>query len=219
MKTAIGIFSLMMVLLLTGCAKPVARDYSAFKQSQVKSILVLPPVNHTPDVNASHGLQSQVTYPLAEAGYYVMPVAVVEETFRQNGLTAPEDIRGVSAEKLRQIFGADAVLYLDITEYGSSYMVITSETRVTASAKLVDLRTGKELWSASATASSNEQSNNSGGNVIGILVAAVAEQIINAAMDKSHDVAGITSKRLLAAGTPNGLLYGPRSPLYAKNGL
>lgn len=39
------------------------------------------------------------TLPLAEAGYYVLPVAMVEETFQQNGLTNANDIRAVSLPK------------------------------------------------------------------------------------------------------------------------
>ena len=37
------------------------------------------------------------------------------------------------------------------------------------------------------------------------------------ATDAAHPMAGVATNRLLAAGTPNGLLYGPRSPLYGKN--
>ena len=68
--------------LLGGCAAPKTIDYAAFKQSRPKSILVLPPINESPEVQASYSLVSQVTYPLAEAGYYVLPIALVDETFR-----------------------------------------------------------------------------------------------------------------------------------------
>ncbi|CQH43678.1 DUF799 domain-containing protein [Yersinia pseudotuberculosis] len=217
MKSILAVCAVMMVLLLTGCATPVVTDYTDFKQSKPKSILVLLPQNQSPEVDASHGVLSQVTYPLAEAGYYVLSVAVVEETFKQNGMTNAGDISAASPTKLRQIFGADAVLYITIVQYGTSYQVITSDTRVTANAKLVDLKTGKLLWSGSATASSNEGNNSSSG-VIGILVQAAVSQIANTITDKSHDIAGITSARMLSAGTPNGLLYGPRSPQYGKDG-
>jgi len=164
MKSLFAICSLMMALLLTGCAKePVKTDYSAFKQSKPKSILVLLPQNQSPEVNASHGLLASVTYPLAESGYYVLPVAVVEETFKQNGVTNAADINAVSMTKLHQIFGADAVMYITITQYGTSYQVINSDTRVTANAKLVDLRNGALLWSGSATASNTENQNNNQG--------------------------------------------------------
>lgn len=217
MKSIFAICAVMMALLLTGCAKPVQQqDYSAFKQSKPKSILVLLPQNQSPEVAASHGMLSQVTYPLAEAGYYVLPVAVVEETFKQNGMTNAGDIHAASPAKLHKIFGADAVLYITVVQYGTSYQIITSDTRVTANAKLVDLRTGKLLWSGSATASSNEGDNSSGG-VISMLVQAAVTQISNTLTDRSHDIAAVTSTRMLTAGTPNGILYGPRSPNYGKD--
>ncbi|TAJ00118.1 DUF799 domain-containing protein [Pectobacterium versatile] len=216
MNRFLGLCGLVFALMLTGCAKPVPYDYTAFKQSKPKSILVLPPVNHSPDVKASYSLLSQVTYPLAESGYYVFPVAVVEETFKQNGLVTASDIHALSTAKLQQIFGADAALYLDVKEYGTSYIVINSETRVSADARLVDLRTGKLLWSGSATASSNEQQSNANGGIIGILVQAAVSQIAHTISDKGHDIAGVTSARLLAAGNSRGMLYGPRSLQYGK---
>ncbi|MCB5321709.1 DUF799 domain-containing protein [Yersinia intermedia] len=216
MKSIFAICAVMITLLLTGCAKPVQQDYSAFKQSKPKSILILLPQNQSPEVSASYGMLSQVTYPLSEAGYYVLPVAVVEETFKQNGMTNAGDISATSPAKLHKIFGADAVLYITVVQYGTSYQVITSDTRVTANAKLVDLRNGKLLWSGSATASSNEGDNSSGG-VISMLVQAAVTQISNTLTDRSHDIAGVTSTRMLTAGTPNGILYGPRSPNYGKD--
>ncbi|OMQ24453.1 DUF799 domain-containing protein [Serratia oryzae] len=215
MKRALGLLAAVAVLLLAGCAKKPAYDYTAFHASKPKSILVLPPTSQSPDVKASHSVLSTATLPLAEAGYYVLPVAVVEETFQQNGLTNANDIRAVSTQKLHKIFGADAVLYLDVTQYGTSYIVIGSETRVTVNAKLVDLRTGKQLWAGSATASSNENNSNSGGGLVGILVTAAINQVVDTISDKGFDIGAIANTRLLSAGEDGAILYGPRSPKYA----
>ena len=103
-----------------------------------------------------------------------------------------------------------------MTRYGVSYKVIASEAVVTAQARLVDLRTGAELWQGRASASSEEGKSNSGG-LAGMLIAALVNQVINSVTDASHPVAGVATRRLLSAGHPNGLLYGPRSPLYGKN--
>lgn len=206
--------SLLALAVLGGCVSPKTVDYSAYKQSRPKTILVLPPLNNSPDVKASYSMLSQVTYPLAEAGYYVLPIALVDETFRQNGLTTPADIHQAPANKLQEIFGADAALYITVTDYGTRYIIISSETVVTASAKLVDLKTGTTLWTGSARASSEEGGNNGGGNLIGMLITAAVKQIINSATDAGHPIAGVTSARLLSAGQPAGLLYGPRSPKY-----
>lgn len=47
-----------------------------------------------------------------------------------------------------------------------------------------------------------------------MLVSAAVNQIIANVTDQGYKVAGTTSARLLSAGQPGGLLYGPRSPKY-----
>lgn len=205
-------------LFLGGCATRKPYDYTAFKEARPASILVLPPLNSSPDVNATYSMMSQATAPLAESGYYVFPATMVDESFKQNGLTSPADIHEVSITKLREIFGADAALYINVKRYGTSYSVISSETRVTAEAKLIDLRSGTTLWSGVATASSAEGESNSGG-LVGMLVKAAIKQIIETISNQGHIIAGRTSARLLSAGAPNGILYGPRSPKYLKEGV
>lgn len=203
-------------LLMTACAttEPVSYDYTAYKASKPRSILVLPPVNQSPDVNASPSVLAVTTEPLAEAGYYVLPVALVSETLKQNGVTVADDAQSVSPAKLREIFGADAALYITVTKYGTSYRVIDSVVEVSASAKLVDLRTGTQLWQGSATASSAENANNANGGLLGALVSAAINQVVHNVADHSHDWANVASQRLLSAGHSGGLLYGPYNPKY-----
>jgi hypothetical protein len=203
--------------VLAGCAtRATPIDYTAYRQAMPKSILVLPPLNESPDVNATFSMLAQTSYPLAESGYYVMPVTLVHETFLQNGLSNPTDIHAVGLNKLRDIFGADAALYITVKRYGATYTILNSVAVVSADARLVDLRSGGVLWTGSATASNDEGGSNQGG-LAGMLVAAVVKQILNNVTDASHPVAGTTASRLLSAGMPNGLLYGPRSPNYGKD--
>ena len=84
---------------------------------------------------------------------------------------------------------------------------------VSIDAALVDLRNGAKLWDGTRTLS--QGSNNSGGGLIGMLVQAVVDQVVNTLSDRSYGVAGMTNNSLLSAGTPGGILYGPRSPRYA----
>jgi hypothetical protein len=58
------------------------------------------------------------------------------------------------------------------------------------------------------------QANNGGGGLLGMLVQAVVDQIVNTLSDRSYGVAGMTNNMLLSAGQPGGILYGPRSPRY-----
>ena len=204
-------------VFFVGCATQKAPyDYTAFKAAKPRSIVVLPPLNNSPEVKATNSVYAQVTYPLAEAGYYVLPVAVVGETFKQNGLTNASDIHAVDIKKLDEIFGADAALYVTISNYGATYTVINSVVVVSVNAKLVDVKTGNVLWTGAASASNNEGGNSGGGGLVGALVAAAVKQIINNVSDTSHPVAGVANARLLTAGQANGILYGPRSEHYLK---
>lgn len=203
------------VSLLGACATQQPFDYTAFKQSRPATLLVLPPVSQANDIKATPGMLAHATPPLAEAGYYVLPVTLVDETFKQNGLTTPNDIHEVPPQKLREIFGADAAVYLRVTQYGTVYNVVSGDTVVAAEARIVDLRSGQLLWQGKAVASSAEGRNNQGG-LVGLLVQAVVNQIVGTLTDQSFTYAGVASQRLLGA-RPNGVLYGPRSPNYMKD--
>lgn len=206
--------SLCVLAMLTACvAPPKPYDYTALKASRPASLLVLPPVNESPDVKATYSVLAQATLPLAEAGYYVLPVSLVDEALRENGMTTPADIHAIEFAKLRSTFGADAAVYMTIKRYGASYNVVSGDAVVTLEAKVIDLRDGKLLWDGAATASTAEGQSAQGG-LVGLLVRAVVSQILNTATEASHRVAGIASYRLLSPRPANGLLPGPRSPNY-----
>ena len=203
-------------ILLTGCASAPKQDLSAFRQAKPASILVLPPLNESPDVNATSSMLSQVTFPLAEAGYYVLPVSLVTETFRNNGMQMPGEMHQAPVQKLKEIFGADAALYIKVTRYGNTYAILNSVAIVSAEARLINLSNGQLLWEGKASASNDSGNNNQGGGLAGLLVAAIVKQILHEAVDASHPVAGMAAVQLLSADGPNGMLYGPRSPMYGK---
>lgn len=203
-------------MALAGCAAPdkTPFDYTAFKESRPRSVLVLPPLNNTPEVRAPYSMLAQVTQPLSESGYYVIPVALMDETFRENGIQQSADAHALPGTKLREIFGADAGLYITMTQYGTKFQVLDSVTTVAAEGKLVDLRTDQVLWTGKAMASSAEQRNQQQQGLTMMLVSALVKQVAGTVTDQSHPMAGVASQRLLKAGTANGLLYGPRSPKY-----
>jgi len=78
-KTFLVTTLLLTGLVLTGCASSPAvnKDMTVYKQHMPKSILVLPPVNDSPDVKATYSYWPTVITPVAEAGYYVFPISAV----------------------------------------------------------------------------------------------------------------------------------------------
>jgi hypothetical protein len=210
-------FAIACLLVLSGCVtKPPMYDYSAFQKAKPASLLVLPPLSESQDVKASPAVWAHATKPLAEAGYYVMPITLVDETFRGNGVMTATDAHEVPFIKLHDYFGADAGVYIKIKKYGTTYKLIDSETRVEVEAKVVDLRDGNLLWEGKAVASSAEQNQQSQGGLLGLLVAAIVKQIMNSTTDAAFGFAGLADARLLTAPRFNGILPGPRSPQYGQ---
>ena len=206
-----------LAIFFTGCSvkEPEPYDYSAFLQKKPHSILVLMPTNDSTDVAGSAAVLANAVGPLSEAGYYVFPVALVNDTFKQNGITEPSEIAAVPLNKLDKIFHADSVLYINIKEYGTSYAVISSSTKVVLEAKLIDIKSGAKLWEGTATAIEDSSSGQS--SLLGMLVSAVISQVANTISDKSYDLAAIADAYLFSRNCHNCILYGPYSPHYGKD--
>ncbi|TCK01928.1 hypothetical protein EV694_0571 [Volucribacter psittacicida] len=197
-------------LMLSACSsvKKEPYDYTAFKQSNPKSILLVMPVNNSVESNAEVSVLAQASRPIAELGYYVFPVTLVDDVFRQNGLMNGNDIQQASIQKVQQIFDADAVMYLDVSEYGSSYQVFDTKIKVSVSGKLVDLRTAKVLWEGEAKVVSSSTNANDG--VLSALLKAAISQIVNTVKDKGYQVSQQATHSLFNYGKNGGLLKGPR---------
>ena len=206
-SSVLALLCCMVTVLGSGCAAPEPKDYSAFEQAMPSSILVLPPLNESLDADAPYSWLTTVSEPLGEQGYYVFPVAVVDEFMRENGLPGPEEMHAVSLAKLRKIFGADAVLYVTLEEFGQKFELLSSTTRVRARGRLVDAASGTELWTGFVDHA--EGNGATGQSLLGDLVSAAIAQIGNTVSDRSHEAARIAN-RLLIQDRREGLLIGPR---------
>ena len=197
------------MLALTGCVTKKPYDYTNFRAHPPRSIVVLPPINQSTDVRGTYSYLSTVTRPLAEMGYYVFPVAEVDELMKENGLPSAGEMHQVPLDKIGQIIGADSVLYVTLKKYGSKYEIISSVTTVAADAKLVDVKTGLTLWEGTTVA--QQSSSDSSGNIFAALITAALTQIINSATDPAHYVSSQANYQLF---TPkdHGVIYGPYFP-------
>jgi hypothetical protein len=206
MKINIIKIALVSILILSGCASVEPYNYSALQQAAPRSILVLPPMNSSVEVNAPYSYLSTISQPLAEKGYYVFPVSVIDTFLKENGLPTPAEMNGIALDKIDEIIGADAVLYVDIQDWGQKFQVLSSVAVVQGHIKLVSVKTGDILWDSVISAQYNP--NNSGGGLVGALVGAVASQIAGEISDNSPLVARMAN--VAAFNSPKrGLLNGP----------
>lgn len=164
-------------LVFTGCGP----TFSTIKQSELYpymyaekplSILVLPAKNTTTAAEATDYFRASITEPLAEKGYYVFPVHLVDAFFKSENIANPELIRQISIARLKEIFGADAVLFVDINAWDTGYSVFSSHVDVGLTFSLVSTTTEKEVWQKNAYAYSYQGLDGNNG-IVGLIVSAI----------------------------------------------
>lgn len=195
-------------VFLSGCAVK-GYDYTALKQSSPRSILIIPPNNSSVDVNAPYTLISSISRPLAEKGYYVFPVSVVDTLFKENGLPTTAEMNAIPLSKIREIINPDAILYIDIKRWGQEYQIISSQSIVSSDWRLIDAKSGQTLWNgrAEAVQSSNDQR----GGLAGALIGALVEQIAGSIIDHTPELSKAATRSLIN-NRYRGLPPGPYAP-------
>ncbi len=199
--------SLILLLFVVSCATPY--NYEKFRAAKPRSILILPPMSQSTDVRATYSYLSTVTMPVAEKGFYVFPVALIDQMMKENGLPSANEMHQASVKKIKEIINPDAILYLTLERYGTSYVVVDSQTTVTVSGKLISTITGEVIWEGRASA--NDGSQSSGGGVAGMLIGAVIKQAVNSSTDQARKIAPQANQQLFYSEN-QGLLNGPYHP-------
>ena len=135
--------------VLAGCAtkSPLPKkDYTEFRKAHLSSILIVPVINRSVDVDAPDYFLSTIARPLAERGYYVYPINLVKRVMEDDGLADANMVHGSDPMRLASLFGADSVLYITIERWDSKYAVFATVTTVEMSYLLKSGATGQELW-------------------------------------------------------------------------
>jgi hypothetical protein len=173
---------LVSMLLLSGCAVPKMKvyDLTAYQQVAPRSILVVPVVNQSLDVDASNYVLSTLSVPLAELGYYVFPVNTVKVVLEQEGLHEPEQIRRMEASQLAALFGADAVFYVTIKRWDAQYAFIATTVTVEFEYEMTS-RDGRKIWEAKKQMVYSPQQNQSGHPLAVLIAAAITAAATRAA--------------------------------------
>ena len=192
-----------------GCATAPSFDYSTYREHMPRSILVLPPLNESVEVGAPYSYLTTVTQPVAERGYYVFPVSVIDAFMKENGLPTAGEMHAVSLNKIEEIIGADAVLYITIVDWGQKYRVVSSDTVVAVKGRLVDVPSGTPLWSGDAQIVHNSSDGDSG--LAEMLVSALIAQIASAAIDRTRPLAQQANWQMFF-NENDGLPVGPLHP-------
>ncbi|MFN0157070.1 MAG: GNA1162 family protein [Bacteroidota bacterium] len=96
----------------------------------------------------------------------------------QEGLFDTETMMNVPPQKFMEFFGADAVLYVTLLEWNTSYFITSGSVTVKAACELRSTRTGSLIWfyDEAVTVNTSGESGGAGG-LAGLLIKAVTTAI------------------------------------------
>lgn len=202
------LFATVAVIFLSGCvAQPVKKDMSAFKAASPRSILVVPAVNKTLDVDAPNYLLATLPIPIAERGYYVFPVNTTKFVLEQEGFYEGERIHKEAPQTLAGLFGADAILYVTINRWDAQYAVIASTVTVDFDYRLVS-KDGTEIWKEQKIMRYSPQNNNNSASPAAALIGMLLSAAITRAAPNYIPLTQQANQQVFTMG-PNALPEGP----------
>jgi hypothetical protein len=192
-------------VLAAACAPAQKKDFTKLYAAQPRSILVVPVVNKSVNVDAPDYFLSTVPIPVAERGYYVFPVHLVKRLLEDDGLADPGLVHAADPTRLASMFGADAVLYISIERWDAKYVLVQTNVTVEFSYVLKDGKTGEELWVDRERMVYG--TGDGGGNLIAMMVVAAIEKASPSYMPLARQA----NEKALAYPGP-GLPAGPYRP-------
>lgn len=204
------------LLLLSGCISLPKPDYTNFFAHQPRSILVVPPANKTTAVDAPAIFLTTLSAAFAERGYYVFPVFMVQDILTDLGATDEGAIAAIPPHKLKEVFGADSILYITVTDWATQYVVLASNIIVGAEYRLVDASTGDILWTQQERVVHNSGGGGGGGGIVGALVVAAVQAAMTATMVQYRPIAFQVNNNA-AVRSGRGLPFGPYHPEFQKD--
>jgi hypothetical protein len=208
------LFLLGSVLMLTACVgAPKRYDYAQFRTEAPRSILVVPVINKSVDVNAPDYFLATIATPLAERGYYVFPVNMVKSVLSDDGLSDANLVHSGDPQRLGELFGADAVMYISIERWDARYAVLSTAVTVELTYSIKSAHTGQELWSNHQHVVYQPQAN--GGGLAGLLANAIVAAIAKAAPNYMPLAHQANNGAINLKGT--GLPAGPYDGLFGKD--
>jgi hypothetical protein len=207
--------AIVFILGLGGCATQATRsDFTQLRVENPRSILVVPVINRSVDVNAPEYFLSTISKPLAERGYYVFPVHLVKSMMEDDGLGDATMVHGSDPKRLGKLFGSDSIMYVTIERWDAKYIVLSTTVTVEMSYVLKSASTGQTLWKNQQKLVYQPQSNQ-GGGIVGLIATAVVAAMAKAApnyipLAQQANASAVSVKGL-------GLPSGPYDALHLKD--
>ena len=135
------IYFILATLILTSCGSTgLTRSslYPKMYEEKPVTLLVMPPINNSANVDAKELLYTSISRPLAEAGYYVVSPTLALEILKQESAYDAELFIDRPLKPFRDFFGADAVVFSIIDSWAKQGLGINTKIRYIIKSTLTD---------------------------------------------------------------------------------
>lgn len=209
MKRIIAIILLAASVSSCGIVSQVTREsqYAAMYNDMPTTILVMPPINNTSNVEAKDLLYTSISRPLAEAGYYVISPLLAMDVLKAESAYDSELFIDGSLAMFKKYFGADAVVFSQIDTWAKRGFGIDTKIRY-----IIKSTTSNEiLFERSCDLYLDLSHNSSGNSTLSILTDLAISAISTATTD--HIEAARKANNYIFRDIPRGKY----SPLYLQD--
>lgn len=205
MKRLIPTILLTVVVSSCGLTNQVTREsqYAAMYNDMPITLLVMPPINNTSNVEAKDLLYTSISRPLAEAGYYVISPLLAMDILKAESAYDAEMFIDKPLTMFRDYFGADAVVFSQIDEWTKRGFGIDTKIRYI----IKSATSGEILFDRSCDLYLDLQQNSGNNSALGLLIDLAASAIATATTD--HIVAARKANYYIFRDIPRGK-YNPQ---------
>ena len=189
-------------LLFSSCVATYTREsqYPKMYSEHPATILVMPPINNTTNVEAKDLLYTSISYPLIEAGYYVVSPHLAMEMLKAESAYDAELFIDRDAGVFARVFAVDAVVFSEINTWQKEGFGIRTNIRY-----IVKSTTTNEILferQCDLYLDLDQSSNNTGSGLLGSLIDLAASAIVTATTD--HIVAARKCNTYIFKDIPRG---------------
>lgn len=162
------------------------------------TLLVMPPINNSTNVEAKDLMYTSISRPLIEAGYYVISPLLAMDILKAESAYDAEEFFNASLTVFNNYFGADAVVFSVIDSWTKKGLGVQTEIRYV----IKSAYTNEILFDRSCDLYLDLSIDSGSGTLLGVLVDLAASAIQTAATD--HIVAARQANYFIFKDIPRG---------------
>lgn len=201
------IYFILFCCMLTSCGvmNTVTREsqYARMYEEKPVTLLVMPPINNSTNVEAKDLLYTSISRPLIEAGYYVISPLLAMDVLKAESAYDSEMFFDAPLSVFQNYFGADAVVFSVIDTWAKKGLGIETKIRYV----IKSAYTNEILFDRSCDLFLDLSVDSGADGLLGALVDLAASAITTAATD--HIVAARKANYFILRDIPRGK-YNPQ---------